>query len=177
MEDLTLMTEEGQGIDPTRVLKVAKLLEKQVERANKIMKDLNTFSHSTDHQVMSIHLGELLTLMASLTVRQAAMKNITVEVSSPGATQLHINLLFLESLIYLIIIALIGTSQEGGKLDIRTEINNTAVQIIFTTEPKDQTLTPEIQDDNIQMLAKHLDVSLQSSGSQVSLSIPIEYVK
>ncbi len=71
LEDLSLMVEDGMPIEPKRLQSVSEKIVKQVRRANKIVKNINRFSHSVDKPVKRIDLGETLAFMAELSERLA----------------------------------------------------------------------------------------------------------
>ncbi|MEJ2283420.1 MAG: histidine kinase dimerization/phospho-acceptor domain-containing protein, partial [Desulfobacterales bacterium] len=51
LEDLTLMADRGQPIDPARLKKMSETVKKQVARADEILKNMNRFAHTSDEAV------------------------------------------------------------------------------------------------------------------------------
>jgi len=84
LEDFTLMAEKGMPIDPERLKALAGKVQKQVQRADRIVRNMNTFAHSVDETEKKVDLGEILVFMAALSERLAAMKGVALEVTPPS---------------------------------------------------------------------------------------------
>ncbi len=132
LDDFAQMADEGSGVAVERVLGVTRTIAKQVDRSNIIMKNLSRFAHSTDSYLAHANLRETLTLMVTLTDRQAAMKNITTTLECPADIAFSGYLIVLESLIYLTLLSLFKVSTENSSLII--EVRDTApdITICFT---------------------------------------------
>jgi C4-dicarboxylate-specific signal transduction histidine kinase len=86
LEDLTLMADRGQPIDPARLKKMSATVKKQVARADEILKNMNRFAHSSDEAVANVDLNQTLELVRALTARFAAMQNVTVDLQLPASS-------------------------------------------------------------------------------------------
>ncbi len=84
LEDFTLMAEKGMAIDPERLNALAGKIQHQVQRADRIIKNMNTFAHSVDETKKKVDLSEILVFMAALSERLATMKGIALEVTPPS---------------------------------------------------------------------------------------------
>ena len=87
LEDLTLMADRGQPIDPARLKKMAETVQKQVGRADEILKNMNRFAHSSDDAVADVDLNQTIELVKALTARFAAMRNVSVDLQLPASSQ------------------------------------------------------------------------------------------
>ena len=85
LEDLTLMADRGQAIDPARLKIMATAVQKQVGRADEILKNMNRFAHSIDETVAEIDLNPTIRLFMALTDRFAAMRGVTVDLQLPDS--------------------------------------------------------------------------------------------
>lgn len=79
LQDLIFMSERGTPIDPMRLQQVSELISKQVQRADTIVKNMNTFAHSTDDSVKTLNLQELTGTVLALSDRFADMKGVVLE--------------------------------------------------------------------------------------------------
>ena len=79
LEDFTRMADRGKPIDPDRLKLMAAAVKKQVGRADRILKNMNRFAHSTDEVFTDVDLSQTIELFAALTERFAAMQGITVD--------------------------------------------------------------------------------------------------
>jgi signal transduction histidine kinase len=84
LEDFTVMAEKGQPLDPERLKRVAGKIQHQVRRADRIIRNMNTFAHSVDEVRKKVDLGEVVAFMAALSERLAAMKGVVLEVTPPS---------------------------------------------------------------------------------------------
>lgn len=78
LNDYLLMADKGMPIDPARYKTVAGRIEDQTRRADMIIKSMNRFAHSIDHPSQSVDLNETLELLAALSHREAAMRQVTL---------------------------------------------------------------------------------------------------
>ena len=85
LEDLTLMADRGQPIDPARLKKMSETVKKQVGRADEILKNMNRFAHSSDETVARVDLNQTIELVRALTARFAAMQSVTVDLQLPAS--------------------------------------------------------------------------------------------
>ncbi len=81
LEDMATMMLEGRTIDLERLRTQAQKVKQQVHLTNRIIGDLNTFAHTVDAPLKSIDVVELVSLVAGLSTRKAAMANATIDTS------------------------------------------------------------------------------------------------
>jgi signal transduction histidine kinase len=90
LEDLVMISQKGSPIDPARLLTTSKRIQQQVIRADQILRNMNQFSHSTDHPLVNIDIRDLLGCLLAVTKRITDMKGVTVSYA-PGETAKMIN--------------------------------------------------------------------------------------
>jgi signal transduction histidine kinase len=88
LEDLTIMADRGQSIDPARLKKMAEAVKKQIGRADEILKNMNRFAHSIDETVADNDLNQTIELVKALTARFAAMRSVKVDLQLPASSYL-----------------------------------------------------------------------------------------
>ena len=86
LEDLTLMADRGQPIDPARLKIMAATVQKQIGRADEILKKMNRFAHSIDETAADVDLNQTIELVRALTARFAAMRNASVDLQLPASS-------------------------------------------------------------------------------------------
>jgi hypothetical protein len=118
LEDLVLIAQKGSPIDPGRLLTTSKRIQQQVARADRILQNMNRFSHSTDHPLVNIDIQDLLSCLLDVTKRITDMKGVAVSYS-PGETPMMINtnpfgvMMFIWQLLQLLIENLKGNKNIG----------------------------------------------------------------
>lgn len=84
LEDYSLMAEKGMPIDPERLKVVSDRVTMQIQRADKIVKNLNSLAHSVDEFYKSVGLRETLELAVGLSVRFADMRSVSLDLQPPS---------------------------------------------------------------------------------------------
>jgi C4-dicarboxylate-specific signal transduction histidine kinase len=85
LEDLTLMADRGQPIDPARLKIMAAAVQKQIGRADNILKNMNQFAHSIDETIADVDLNQTIEQFMALTERFAAMQGVKVDLQLPAS--------------------------------------------------------------------------------------------
>ena len=85
LEDLTLMADRGKPMDPARLKMMAQAVQKQVGRADGIIKNMNRFAHSIDQNITTADIDQTIELVIALTARFAAMRAVKVDLQLPAS--------------------------------------------------------------------------------------------
>jgi C4-dicarboxylate-specific signal transduction histidine kinase len=113
---------KGAPLDPQRLSSVGRRIETQTVRADAIIKTMNQFAHTVDSARQSVDLNHTLTLLVSLHLRTAAMRQVNLAPRSADAPVMITSAPFL--LLNLLGLALSTALQAvpaGGALSIRVE--------------------------------------------------------
>ncbi len=175
LEDTIYMTDEGKGIDPEKVGSVQQRISNQLKRGNAIIKKLNKFSHSIDHEVTEFDLHELLLNFIKIYCRLASLKKITLEYKLSACTiMIESNPFLIQHLVFRGINALI----EGMKID--TTINISAIEIDgraeieITTDSFNDKFPENISGEMNSLAAgENINVSIESGGAGCTIRISI----
>ena len=180
LEDFTLMAEKGMAIDPGRLKTLAGKIQSQIRRADRIVKNMNTFAHSVDETTGRLELGELLSFMAALSERPAAMKGMTISVEPPpNPITITTNPFFLENMIWLCLdFAMETTGPEGKSLHLTADAEDQWAQVRISglEGPQDalsQAVFPGKQENALIQALGGRAVLNQTTGELV-LSLPLE---
>lgn len=168
LDDYCALVGDG-GLGTEHVIKGTTGIKKQVRRADKIIKRMNTLSHSTDNPASAIPLVEMVQLCVDLSHRKAASARIDVEVTGNLDTQIHGWEPAVESLLYLVLVELYQTHGEGELQIEVTEENETAL-IRFFTKAHGEDLCKA--SEKMALLCTDLQATLTSDEQAVHLSFP-----
>ncbi|MFT5729664.1 MAG: C4-dicarboxylate-specific signal transduction histidine kinase [Desulforhopalus sp.] len=166
------MAEEDSGVAVERVFSVTKTIEKQVDRANTIMKNLNRFAHSADTSLGHGNLEELFRLVVALTSRQADMRNIRTTLRCPSEIAVATYLISLESLIYLTLLTLFISAEEGSDLAIDVTSEASKISVIFTLKNTADLSRIGYPDDEQKLLAEQLEATWRCEKKRLFLHCP-----
>jgi len=101
LEDLSFMEAKGIPIDGERIRTITRRIQSQIQRGDRIIKNMNRFAHSADNPLRSLEIEDLFFLMEALSKRLAAMRGVTLKLTPPTETFVfHGNLFLLEHLLW-----------------------------------------------------------------------------
>lgn len=172
LDDLAMLAEQAGGLPLERVQAITGTIMKQVDRSNLILKNMNRFAHSGDTSLAHADLSETLSLMVALTNRQAAMKNINVEVDCPPDLAIHTHLMHLEALIFLTLYTLFECSMEGTTLTIQATAEEPNLTLRFLADDGTGLKPASYPDENEQILAEQINASCHQKPNDIGFTFP-----
>jgi signal transduction histidine kinase len=132
LEDLILMADRGKPLDPARLKMMAEAVQKQVGRADGIIKNMNRFAHSIDQTITTADIDQTIELLIALTARFAAMRAVKVDLQLP-ATPLTIPTapFYLMNLLWLCLDFSMSASGDEKRVELVVEETENSVRIRF----------------------------------------------
>lgn len=133
LEDFALMAGEGKPINPEKLEILAEKITRQIQRADGIIKNMNTFAHSVDESVKSIDLGETVEMVALLSHRFASMRGVSLEPSRPPRpVMITTNPFFLKTLVWLCLDFAMDVAGEQKSVGLWAEETKSGARVRFT---------------------------------------------
>jgi len=172
LDDLALMAGESAGVPSERVQGVAAKIAQQVVRSNTIIKNLNRFAHSGDAPVARAAVGELMELMAALTARRAAMRNLTVSVECDVGHQVELALFRLEALVYLILVMLYSKAAAASTITVGSRQSSGEMVLRFQVDWAEGESFEGLVDSRVGTLLQALNARCGMVGGAVELTLP-----
>ncbi len=122
LEDFAFAAQKGKNIDPERLSRVCQQFNKQILRADHILKNMSRFAHSVDRFEGQFDLHDLAVLVGNLAGRPAAMRKLSIVVDPPPTPVMVGNNPFLvQNLVWLCLEFAFGATTEGGTLRLAVE--------------------------------------------------------
>lgn len=84
LQDLVMLSQKGKPLDPARIDRIAAQITNQIKRADAIVKNMNSFAHSTDVSEKSVDMGETLSLIITLSQRSASNQGVSLDFVLPS---------------------------------------------------------------------------------------------
>ena len=101
LQDMVMMIEKGMPLSPERLSGLARSIGRQVNRGDRIVKDMNRFAHSADHPSEAVDIGEIIHFISVLAARLIAMKGEAPNIKVPAKPITAVtNRFFLEDLVW-----------------------------------------------------------------------------
>jgi signal transduction histidine kinase len=173
--DYLLMADKGMPIDPARFKTVAGRIEDQITRADGIIKNLNRFAHSVDDPVKAIDLNETVKLLVLLSHREAAMRQVTLQVHPESeTTSVTTSAYLLLTLLGRCLSACLQHMGPGKALTVRVAKEGGNSRIVFEAlDAAGLTATGNFPGENESALLSALGVEYHIDGSQGRMAITL----
>jgi len=176
LEDLTLLAEKGVPINNERIKTAALVMKNQIQRADGIIKNLNTFSHSVDEDIKSVDVSETLKLVVAVSGRFADMRGVKLD-PIYGLKKMHIttNPFFLENLLWCCLDFSMTIVGEGNTLSIITEELESGVQVRFKKLQGLAQRTPEVfpsEREKALLYVLEADYSADAAREEIVIALP-----
>ena len=133
LTDYTAMAARGTPLDPERIGQLALRIMDQVKRTDALLKSMNRFAHSVDDSLKSVDVNDMLHLLASLALRFASMRGVSLQVR-PSAGPVEITtapFLLLNALFECLEVAM-QAADRGQCLTLNAEKTDTGARIQFS---------------------------------------------
>jgi hypothetical protein len=105
-------------------------VQKQISRADNILKNMNHFAHSIDETIADVDLNQMIELVIALTARFAAMRGVTVDLQPPANPLTIVTApFFLMNLLCLCLDFSMSASGDDKRLELVVEETANSVQI------------------------------------------------
>jgi light-regulated signal transduction histidine kinase (bacteriophytochrome) len=177
LEDLTGMEEQGMPVDSARLRSIAGKIQKQVRRADLIVKNMNTLAHSIDEQEKKVDTGELLAFMAALSKRLASIQGIAFEPAiSEKPQEIITNPFLLETMLWRCMDFFMCTAGAEKTIEVSVTANDQGIDIHFTglQEPgvkQDLSFPGEMEHALASALCGKIE--LNEGAKKITLSLPL----
>jgi light-regulated signal transduction histidine kinase (bacteriophytochrome) len=173
LEDLARLTEKGRNLDIERVKTLSASIGRQVKRTDQIIRNMNKFAHSVDMEIKSVDIREYLELIAAVSARLLAARNITLEiVSSQDRPSVMTSPIFMLYLFWHLIDCCSRWAEPGKKLQVAFGRAGGPISIQFhgcaATNPD---FITEVEGKNLNVLLALLGCSLEMDTTQPGINL------
>lgn len=132
MEDLALMSKKGRPPEPERFATLAGKIMSQIQRADGIILNMNSFAHSVDETQKRIDLSDTLGLVIALSKRFASMRGVALELApSHDPIRITTNQFILENIVWLCLDYAMDAAGRGKRVVVSAEKNGNTILIRF----------------------------------------------
>jgi C4-dicarboxylate-specific signal transduction histidine kinase len=132
LEDLALMADRGAAIETRRLENMSRVVMKQVDRADAIMKNMNRLAHSVDESIKTIDLKDILELLVALSGRFASTRGVAVQPKfNEGPLRLKTSPFFLMNLLWLCLDFAMDAAGEEKMVELVTQNTEAGIQVFF----------------------------------------------
>jgi len=100
LDELLELSDSGRGLSPERLRSMSTSIIEEVERANTVIRCMNTFAHSVDEIIREVNLDEAVSLTLQIVSLNPISKAVKIEFLKTGSETIYTSPFFLENLLY-----------------------------------------------------------------------------
>lgn len=173
LDDLMGLAEEGKHVDTARTRRLSKTIQRQVQRANQIIRNLNRFSHLVDEPFLQIELTDFLYLVTAVTHRLTENAGVRVSVAAMKTPVSIVTRPFhLHQLLWRVMEHCIHSTATTGELTLSTTQSDNGACVIFNgTGPIGDLVAGNFQNETDAELLSLLSAELRKGETADQLSL------
>ena len=173
LSDFATMMEDDTGIPSKRVTPTVSSINRQVVRADTIIKNLSRFAHSNDIPLSATNIKETLSLIKILSHRKAAAQEHTVTIICDNGLNITTAVIIFETVIYRILCHLYDISPPKNNFDISAATTCENIVITFAPEQRLSCLEEVLLKKEPHALATQLEADMEIKNNAVELTLPL----
>jgi signal transduction histidine kinase len=180
MGDLLEASSRGKALDPEKLALQVEKIAAQILRGERLIKRLNSFSHSVDRPIKTFSLNELLNDIFFLSERFATLKGISLRLSIPDDTlSIENNPFKLQKAVFAILETLFASASTGAivKLSCSGTAESSEIAVVCESETVTEIFPASSQkevSDLVEYLGGKTAFSTDDKGCIIKLEISNE---
>lgn len=171
IDELMELSETGMELEPGKLRSLSESVIEEVERANTIIRNMNTFAHSVDELVGEIDINQVLALMIKLSQLNPASRNTEIRLLKTEPHIVYTSPFFLETLIHYTINFVLLCVGPEKKIEVSIHPTTTGIRITFSGLTAIKGSFPA---DNTEYLAKVIsaEILVDTSVGELHIELP-----
>jgi len=172
LEELVELSEAGTQLKPGKLRSLSASVIEEVERANAIIRNMNTFAHSVDEFIREVDLSQAVSLMIELTQLDSTSKNTKLRLADGEACVIYTSPFFLQNLIYHAINHSLRGAGAENEIRVSFDLADNVARIVFSGIASNR--IGEFPTKKEDFLAKALSakLSLDVSAGEMHIVLP-----
>jgi C4-dicarboxylate-specific signal transduction histidine kinase len=173
LDDLILMNEKGAPLNLDRIKRLSQSVERQIKRADGIVRRMNRFAHSADRFEEDVDLADTVLFVAELGERLVQMRNAKFSFEPPEPkVKCYTSRFFLENLIWRCMVRAMDGLNLESPIHIFVEKKNSGPRVRFAgVADEDKGQRHEADAPGEAELLKILEAELSVDWNQGELTI------
>lgn len=169
--ELVELSEAGKELKPGRLSSLSESIIEEVQRANTIIRNMNTFAHSVDELIREVDVNRTVNLMIELCKLNSVSKNVNLRLMDNEDCAIYTSPFFLQNLLYHGINFSLCFADPQREIKVSIDSDSNEVRIIFSGISCN---TIEELTEKAGLLAKMLSakVLLDATAQELSIVLP-----
>ncbi len=187
MNELVELSKEGRALEPDRLCSLSEGMIEDVERANRIIRNMNTLAHSVDNFIREVDIRDIVTLMMEICPLDSTLRKTELNFVDSDACVIYTSPLFLENLLFHVINFSLRHSSSNKMIRVSLDKNDRRARVVlsglaslttgeFPTRKEAllaEALSAEIALD-VKKKELHIDFPNRLEGSPIQSLLPID---
>jgi light-regulated signal transduction histidine kinase (bacteriophytochrome) len=132
IDELMELAETGRQLEPGKLRSLSESVIEEIERANTIIRNMNTFAHSVDDLMTEVDVGQAVALVVALSQLDSISKQTKPELLNSEPCVIYTIPIFLKNLIYHVLNFALRGAETGQTIRISYASHEREVKIIFS---------------------------------------------
>jgi light-regulated signal transduction histidine kinase (bacteriophytochrome) len=173
LRDLVLMAKNGHPLSTERLDHLAGTLNRQVNRADMVVRKMNRFSHSIDTLRDDIDLHETMVFLSDISGRIFTLENLSIEIIPPlNRVTVFTDPFHLQNLVWRCLNFMARASVSGKTLRLKTQQLDMGAEIKCSCEGQFQKISLDsFPSENERVLLAYLGAELKTEASRGEIRI------
>jgi len=172
MNELVELSKEGRVLEPNKLCSLSESMIEEVQRANRIIRNMNTFAHSVDDFIREVDIREIVGLMMEVCPLESALRKTELSLVDGDACVMYTSAFFLENLLFHVINFSLRHPDSGKKIRISLESKDGKSRINLSGLASG--IAEEFPTSREALLAGALsaDIALDAKGGELHIDFP-----
>jgi light-regulated signal transduction histidine kinase (bacteriophytochrome) len=170
--ELTELSKTGVELKPGKLSGLSESIIEEVERANAIIRNMNTFAHSVDEFITEVDIRQALSLVIELSQLDSAFRKTKLRLAKSETCIIYTSPLFLEMLIYQVLNYALRGAGPGDEIRISFDCKDNDARITFSGIASN--ITDEFPTKKEALFAEALSgkVSIDAAAGELHIDLP-----
>lgn len=131
LNELVELSGKGMELKPERLRSMSDSIIEEVERANNVVRCMNTFAHSVDDFIGEVDLKKTVSLMITLSKLNPISKAVKIDFPETDSSTIETSSFFLENLLYHSIHFALSAAGPDKHIRISLQTNGDKTGVVF----------------------------------------------
>jgi signal transduction histidine kinase len=172
LDELVELKEQGSVLPAGKLRSLTESIVEEVDRANRLVRDLNSFAHSVDNIVQDVDVAKVLEYMVRLARLDARTKVTTLSIVTADPYTAATSQFFLANLLGRAIEFSLDAAGPGSVVELALHSEAQGCRIVFSGLATKR--VSEFPSDGVSAIASALsaEVTVDGSAGELCLSLP-----
>lgn len=157
-DELVALSAAGRKLEPKKLVAMSKSMIEEVERANEVIRCMNTFAHRVDAPAEKIDLNQILSLTLQLAAMDSVSKQVDIHFEAADSRSIYTSPFFVQNLFQQAVYFALQAAGPERQIRIQLQPDGSGLKVVISgLSPEAFTSFPT---ESMAMLAKAVDAEI-----------------